>query len=83
MILARSETYLRLSLIHILQIPNLLVVVQIGALDGVGAADAVCLVLVVDGQVCQMGQMCIRDRVWPGAQSSRPQLKMDNSILLV
>ena len=37
------------------QIPDLLVVVQIGALDGVGRADAVCLVLVVDGQVCQMG----------------------------
>ena len=28
---------------------------QIGALDGVGGADAVCLVLVVDGQVGQMG----------------------------
>ena len=37
------------------RIPDLLVVIQIGALDGVGRADAVCLVLVVDGQVCQMG----------------------------
>ena len=37
------------------QVPDLLVVVEVGALDGVGGADAVSLVLVVDGQVCQMG----------------------------
>src|SRR5699024_10587524 len=33
------------------QVKDLLVIVQVGALDGVGGGDAVGLVLVVDGQV--------------------------------
>src|SRR5699024_3485239 len=37
------------------QVKDLLVVVQIGALDGVGGGDAVGLVLIVDGQVGQVG----------------------------
>ena len=53
------------------QIPDLLVVVQIGALDGVGGADAVCLVLVVDGQVCQMGlEAPVRRTVHAGRSES-------------
>src|SRR5699024_1717039 len=37
------------------QIEDLLVVVEVGALDGVGGGDAVGLVLVVDGQIGQVG----------------------------
>ena len=56
------------------QVPDLLVVVEVGALDGVGGADAVSLVLVVDGQVCQMGLEAPVGRTEIGRASCRERV---------